>query len=100
MSYTKGPWFLMETGFGKDKTPTVYNPGADLEMIAYVPRDRLMQHSKQDNISNARLITAAPQLLEALQSLVTRLRAGDEPDYDDLTEYQEIIDKALNVNNN
>lgn len=64
--YTKGPWFLMESGFSiKDPVPTVYTTNDDLEIICKVYKDGNMFYNVQDNIANAKLIAAAPELLEA-----------------------------------
>lgn len=76
--HTPGPWHISIPKFvGKwagfntmqGKCIGVYATNDDLEAIALVPKDELLIHKEQDHESNAKLIAAAPELLEALQCL-------------------------------
>jgi len=73
---TPAPWHLsIPTHVGKwagfntsqGKCYGIYATNDDLEAVAMVFKDELLFHSKQDHLSNATLIAAAPELLEALQ---------------------------------
>lgn len=79
---TEGDWFLGE-GFSKEdrrnNTYNVYALNNDLEIIAKIPRDTaLVNGRKQNHEANARLISAAPQILYSLQRLWNDLRNAKE----------------------
>ena len=70
MSYpphTSGPWDVVERGYGADIEPSV-------AWIGYGSA-----HSKEVHKANARLIAAAPELLEALKDIATWLSNWDCP---------------------
>ena len=71
--YTPGPWFVDRHG-----APTVYaeslNGGGMLQEVAACGSTEVWTHQE----ANARLIAAAPELLEALQSIVRSLSDQDD----------------------
>lgn len=76
--HTPGPW-----EFGHGYTPgastfDLYGPGGR-EVIASAMYENmwLSAYDADTNAANARLIASAPDLLEALQSLVANLAEGD-----------------------
>ena len=69
---TLGPWHIVDGGFDRRKNTNkvqVYATNEDLEMICQVWKDGLLHNKNQDHLANAKLIAAAPLLLEALQSI-------------------------------
>jgi hypothetical protein len=76
-AHTPGPWFVSEKGFSRSglwSAPTVYAADDDLRYIAVCAcADELNFHSATDNLANARLIAAAPELLAALRECADRL---------------------------
>jgi len=96
--HTPGPWYKMEGGMSiKGDIPNliqIYAPNDDLEMICQVWKDGHLIHRTQDHKANARLIAAAPELLEALTALLT----CTELNMDDMEqETRELIDQAQAV---
>lgn len=69
--HTPGPWMVSEKGpFRKQQVPTVYAADSDLRYIAFCADPNEMNTSPTDNLANAYLIAAAPDLLEAIQRLM------------------------------
>ena len=66
--YTKGPWHISETG--PKWSINVGNGGDSNRHIAMVSSYQEFTSDHTENLANARLIAAAPELLEALVSLV------------------------------
>jgi len=105
--FTKGPWHIsMPTHTGRwagfntngGTCVGIYATGEDLEAIALVPKDEILINSVQDNIANAKLIAAAPEMLEALQKAIAVIT---ETDWDvvgyseqQIQEWKELIKKA------
>lgn len=68
--HTPGPWYVMDKGFQRRyPVPTVYAPGDELRYIAFC-QDLPSFGEPTNNLANARLIAAAPELLEALKYAV------------------------------
>lgn len=93
MEYTKGTWIALPTGGGKG----FYILAPNIREIAQVheyPSDRGNHFAK----ANARLIAAAPQLLEALRACLTRLEvtAKHYPNFglDEIMQAHQAIAKA------
>ena len=81
--FTKGPWVIAEAGFGRGEdfiVDEIYvcRDGDDVAICA----DITDPVTGELSIANARLISAAPDLLEALQKISNRLEVfiGDERD--------------------
>lgn len=65
LQHTPGPWHVMEDGFGKVHShPTVYATDDELRYIATCADYATIE--KTNNLANARLIAAAPEMLEIL----------------------------------
>lgn len=78
--HTPGPWFWAEYGFRPAEGPTCFRIiGSDLEeMLAFTS-----DYSALDQ-ANARLIAAAPDLLQACEGLLVAISNGDKPRCDDV----------------
>jgi hypothetical protein len=63
MSYTKGPW-------KQDKYGTIVSPNGETVRVKGVA---LSMYRDEEAIANTRLISAAPELLEALQNALIAL---------------------------
>lgn len=76
--HTAGPWFVMEGGFARQglwSAPTVYAADDELRYVAVCAcADQMNIHSATDNLANAYLISATPQLLEALKDMLAGWR--------------------------
>jgi len=77
MSYTKGPWHVMETGFGnKAKTPCVYSADEELRYITSCAD--FLNITPTDNLANANRIVACVNACTGMidpQAEITALRA-------------------------
>ncbi len=65
--HTKGPWEMEYDNYGNDSYSEWIDIFTSHNTIAQVGRSRKMT---EENKANARLIAAAPELLEALKKLV------------------------------
>jgi hypothetical protein len=76
--HTPGPWRLNENNSWKTHpfSITVRKPGVNSTTIANIPTRVTL--TPQEHQANARLISAAPDLLEALQTMPQGLLATDE----------------------
>lgn len=78
--YTKGPWSISETG--PKWSINVGSGGDSNRHIAMVSCYQRFTNDHTENLANARLIAAAPELLEALQTLVDDcIHASGSMDY-------------------
>ena len=68
MSYTKGSWHIGK--FKNTNNLKVYATNDDLEIVCNVCEDKILHNKNQDYEANAKLISAAPDLLEALQEFL------------------------------
>lgn len=74
---TPGPWHVMIGGFTKRRRPdiaTVYATDSDLRYIAKCDDVAISGDVPTDNIANARLIAAAPEMLAMLKACEQVLR--------------------------
>lgn len=78
----------------------IYATNDDLEAIALVPKDVMLSHSVQDNLANAVLISAAPELLYSLQSLIYLIEELNVTESLAVEHAKTIINKALGIPNN
>lgn len=69
MSISKGPWRVLKTRSDKYQ---VYAAHDDLEIVAEVCRDRLLQFTKQDHEANAYLIASAPEMYRVLKQVFVK----------------------------
>lgn len=75
--YTKGPWELDELSLRGDSYTAI--SGEDwIELATVVTRMKSSDEYSPEGLANARLIAAAPELLEALEELIECQR-GDWP---------------------
>jgi len=105
-NFTPPPWRIDDPKFeGKwsslqfqGKCRGIYATNDDLEMIAFVPKDRLLQFKDQDHEANAHLISAAPDMFNVLYELY-----NDREVWSDLFPSQQesicqVLNKATNSN--
>lgn len=74
--FTPGPWAVMVGTFGKrhdPKSATVYATHDDLVYVSRCDGSQMMFHEEVNAIANAQLISAAPDLLEALELCTQQL---------------------------
>lgn len=74
-NHTPGPWHIGSTNEDRN---FVYGPDDDVVAIAEDPGNFLSDAEEEKDNANARLIAAAPELLEALTKLVEKLDVGHE----------------------
>ena len=72
--FTPGPWVLYDTSAGQSMRVGLPYKGAPAQTIALVIRP--LGTTDDEQVANARLISSAPELLQALQQLIS----GDERD--------------------
>ena len=84
MSHTPGPWKLEHDW--REQPGAIIILSADNQIVADAWAPRI------ERVANARLIAAAPELLEALKSAVARLDWHEGPD--DNADLRAIIAKA------
>ena len=75
--YTPGPWHFTAS----DPEGLVYSEDADFPIVPHQPSG----FTRPEQIHNARLIAAAPDMLEALKVLLPDLITYQEDDIDHLT---------------
>ena len=75
--HTSGPWHVSKTGFSrKQPCPTVYAADDELRYIAFCD-DGLNFGNATDNLANAHLIAAAPDLYEACLQALTHIEVDE-----------------------
>ncbi|MFN7640447.1 MAG: hypothetical protein ACK5PR_01730 [bacterium] len=106
MNYTKGPWQVVKGNNGvcdtwqvEVKTPTLHGTIADCGFITAIYADGTKK-PKEQHLANARLIAAAPELLEALERvqelLQSAVAADDSHSADELGQAENILSVAIN----
>lgn len=68
MKHTTGPWWISETG--PRYSVNAGTGGAGLRHVAMVSCHEAFVADTGENIANARLIAAAPDMLEALEAVL------------------------------
>ena len=91
MSYTKGPWFFADDGTLGTVQDAAGRTIAQAQQISH--RDRHTNHAERQ--ANARLIAAAPDLLEACQITVKAVEDGFENAAMDFSEAMEKLKAAI-----
>ena len=74
LKHTPGPWMIAEPEFGSNKTYVVTCEHEDEPTLQVLVQDCSLEQSRK--MSNARLIAAAPEMLEALER-ITKLIETD-----------------------
>ena len=72
--YTPGPWYVKRNGV---RSPVNSEDGRHIAMINYSP----MTIPDEMHEANARLIVAAPDLLEALRAIYKEAFSENDPDH-------------------
>ncbi|MCU1301993.1 MAG: hypothetical protein JWQ87_2277 [Candidatus Sulfotelmatobacter sp.] len=72
--HTKGPWELFHVVTGRDHTTAILSAGTKREIVQWGGFDA--SDFQEDNLANARLIAAAPDLLEGSLELLEMLKEG------------------------
>lgn len=80
--HTPGPWHIDYAAAGGGNIQSVNGPVANTRWFGNTQKEAL------EDFANARLIAAAPDLLEALKDLARSLSDSDE---DGLTEYADVM---------
>lgn len=79
MTHTPGPWIadhFSEYGFPSRPTPNITINPVVLGQVVNLPIAKIQRNS-EEHLANARLIAAAPDLLEALKVLNEFVRQSD-----------------------
>jgi len=94
-NHTPGPWTLNENNNWKTNpfSITVRKPGVHSTTIVNIPTR--MTIPPQEQQANARLVSAAPDLLEALQTMPQGLMTTDEDWMRWIETARTAIDKAI-----
>lgn len=90
--HTPGPWSQSATC-----SSDLYNirniSGADCEHVAVI--NYKLGMTQAEALANARLITAAPELLDALEYVVRIAEAKQAGTWDDVMKYRELLNRIL-----
>jgi len=92
--HTPGPWLLNENNNWKTNpfSVSVRKPGVHSTTVANVPTR--MTISPMEQRANARLIAAAPDLLDALVTMPQSMSSSDQDWWDWVDKARSAIDKA------
>lgn len=90
MTHTKGPWTASEHGaYGDYNGNSIVILGDDLRIAV------VLGYDNEETQANARLIAAAPELLEAVQALIDWNEAQTKLSfYDRMEQFNAAMDKA------
>ena len=78
IKHTQGPWVLGESSEGRHFRAVNAREHSELATVVWVMEDDDMEGAQSPKCeANARLIAAAPDLLEALEEVVQWLELGD-----------------------
>lgn len=69
--HTPGPWYISETG--PRYSINAGTGGDSTRHIAMVSSYEKFEEDKEENIANSKLMAAAPDLLEALETILLRI---------------------------
>ena len=103
--YTKGPWHIdnpkgtgrWQSISGNGEYRTIYATNDDLELIAYVKKDYMLAHKDQNLEANAKLIAAAPDMLDALIYLYNYAGVWDNLPQSAKDKIEQVISIATNT---
>jgi len=101
--YTKGPWHIdnpkgtgrWQSISGNGEYRTIYATNDDLELIAYVKKDYMLAHKDQNLEANAKLIAAAPDMLDALLYILNDRESWSDIHQDVKDKIEQAISKAV-----
>lgn len=101
--HTRGPWAVNWAGSGKNGQLVydevyVYSPACGVEDVA-VAAEIVDPLTGKPSVENARLISAAPDLYEALRWMVERADEGGYPDGKCLASARDALAKAHGESN-
>lgn len=89
-THTPGPWILDGAN-----AKIVSQDGTLISNVGFVSKNGTsVTYGDGQNLPNAKLIAAAPELLEALELMYDLVNAGNAPDNDDLDKALAAIKKA------
>ena len=78
MTYTPGPWDIHEANDRNDAFYITHKNRRGIGSISNSFNDDGDQYTSAEDAANARLIAAAPDLLEALRDVVSQIAAYDK----------------------
>lgn len=75
MKHTPGPWMIAETNQDDEQiSAEVHAPSGYIASVLRILDDESTPEDIAEHLANARLIAAAPELLEALEAIMLHIR--------------------------